>query len=55
MKHKFIDDVNANANVNVTLDIPTQELENLIEKITDSAITIIVVASTAHILRKWMT
>lgn len=50
MKHKFVDD--ANVNVNVDVDLPTEELEDLVDKVVDGAVTIIVVATAAHILRK---
>lgn len=53
MKHKFVDD--ATVDVNVNLDIPTEELGSLVDKVTESAVTIIVVATAAHILRKWLT
>lgn len=44
MKHKFEDDVN----VNIHVDIPVDE-------IVDGVVTIIVVATAAHILRRWVT
>lgn len=50
MKHKIADDVNVNLNV----DIDTQNLATLVDKIVEGAVTIIVVATTAHIFRKWM-
>lgn len=46
MKHEHSD-------INVKVDIPTEDLEDLVDTITNSAITIIVVATAAHILKKW--
>jgi hypothetical protein len=51
MKHTIKEDVNVNANVN----IPTDELESLVDHIVDGAVTIIVVATAAHIFRRWVT
>lgn len=51
MKHVITDDVN----VNVRVDIPTEELEGLVEKVVDGTITIIVVATVAHIFKEWVT
>lgn len=48
MRHKFADDVNINLNV----DIQAEELESLVDKCVDGAVTIIVVAAVAHILKK---
>jgi hypothetical protein len=39
----------------VKVDIPTEDVEDLIDKATESVITIIAVATAAHILRKWVT
>lgn len=51
MKHIFVDD----ANVNVKVELPTEELGDLVDQIVDGVVTIIVVASVAHILRKAFT
>lgn len=51
MKHTFVDD----ANVKVNVELPTEELEDLVDKVVDGAITIIAAATVAHILRKWLT
>lgn len=45
MKHKIVDDIN------VSLDIPTQDLEDLVDKITEAVVTVIVVSTAAHILK----
>lgn len=50
MKHKFTDDVN----VNLTVKLPTEDLEQLIDKVVDGAVTIIAVVTAAHIFRKWV-
>jgi hypothetical protein len=50
-RHYIADDVDVNINV----AIPAEELESLIDKATDAVVTIIVVATAAHILRKWTT
>jgi hypothetical protein len=36
-------------------DFHKDDVEDVIDKITESVVTIIVVASAAHILRKWVT
>lgn len=51
MKHKIADDINVNLNI----DIPAEDLGDLIDKVVDGAVTIIAVATVAHILRKWLT
>lgn len=51
MRHKFVDD----ANVNVNVELPTEELEDLVDKVVDGVVTIITAATVAHILRKWLT
>ncbi len=48
MKHKLTEDVN----VNVKIDVPVEDLENLIDKVVDGAITIVAVATVAHIFKK---
>lgn len=45
MKHTLEDDVNININ------LPKQDLVELIDKITDSAITIIAAATVGHIFK----
>ena len=47
MKHQH------SADVNVTVGIPKQDLEDLIDKVTDSTITIIAVVTVAHIVKSW--
>lgn len=47
MKHRIADDVN----INVSVDIPTQDLEDLIDRATERVISIIVVATAANILK----
>lgn len=49
MKHEH------NAQVDVNLDFYKEDVEDIIDKITESIITIVVVATAAHILRKWVT
>lgn len=51
MKHIIADDVN----VNLHVDIPAEDLGTLIDKAVDGAVTIIAVATVAHILKKWVT
>lgn len=51
MKHIIANDIN----VNLHVDIPAEDLGNLIDKAVDGAITIITVATVTHILRKWLT
>lgn len=46
MKHQH------DANVNVNVDIPTQDLEKLIDKATEAALTIIAAVTAAHILKQ---
>lgn len=49
MKLNIADDVNAN--VRVVHEIPTQDLEDLIEKATDAVVTIIGVYTVAQIFK----
>jgi hypothetical protein len=53
MKHVITDDIDVNVNLNV--DIPAEELADLIDKATDAVVVIVVVATAAHIFRKWAT
>jgi hypothetical protein len=46
MKHKFVDDVNIN------IDIPTEDLEDLIDKVTESAVIVIGALTVSHILKR---
>jgi hypothetical protein len=48
MKHKFVDDVNIN------IDIPTEDLEDLIDKLTESAVIVIGALTVSHILKRLM-
>jgi hypothetical protein len=50
MKHKLVDDVN----VNIKVDIPAQDLEDLIDKAVDAAITITVVVTVAQIVKGFL-
>lgn len=50
MKHKFADD----ATVNLTVKLPTEDLDHLVDKVVDGAVTIIAVFTAAHIFRKWV-
>jgi len=45
MKHSH------DADVNIKVDIPTQDLEDLIDKVTESAITIIATYTVAQIFK----
>lgn len=45
MKHAL------DADVNVNVDIPTQDLEDLIDKITDSTVTIIKALTVAYVVK----
>lgn len=49
MKH------NLDADVNVNVNIPKQDLEDLIDKVTDSAVAIIATLTVAHILKSVFT
>lgn len=46
MKHQH------SADVNIKIDIPAKDLENLIDKTTEAVLTIITAATVAHILKK---
>lgn len=48
MRHKIADDVN----VNVRVDIPAEDLADLIELATSSILTIIAAATVAHIFKQ---
>lgn len=50
--HQIPDDINIDLNVNV--DLPVEEVGDLVDKVTESIVVIIVVASAAHILRSWL-
>jgi hypothetical protein len=43
------------ADVNINVNIPTQDLERLIDKGTDAAITIITALTVAHLLKGMFT
>lgn len=47
MKHKIQDDVE----VNVNFEVPTQDLEALIDKVTESAVVIITAITVGSILK----
>jgi hypothetical protein len=49
MRHKLVDDVN----VNVKVDIPTQDIEDVIDKVVDAAITLTVVFTAAQIFKSY--
>jgi hypothetical protein len=53
MKHTITDEVNANVNLNVNL--PTQDLKELIETATDAALVVIAACTAAHILKSFFT
>jgi hypothetical protein len=42
---------NHDADVNINVNVPKQDLEDLIDKITDSAVTIIVTIAVAQIVK----
>jgi hypothetical protein len=46
MKHQHA------ADVNVKIDIPADDLERVIDKVTEAAVTIIIAATGAHILKR---
>lgn len=50
MKHRIEDSVDVNVNVNV----PADDISDLIDKITESAITIITVVTTAAIIKSYL-
>lgn len=39
----------------VVVDIPTEDLKDLVDKVVDGAITVIVVSTVAHIFKEWFT
>jgi hypothetical protein len=47
LRHRITDDVT----VNVKVDIPTEDLEELIEKTTDAVLTIIAATTAAYIIK----
>lgn len=49
MRHKIDEDVN----VKLRVDIPAEDLADLIELATNSVLTIIAVATVAHIFKKF--
>lgn len=49
MKHYLTDDVN----INLRVDIPTQELETLVDKVADAVIMVIAAATVAHIAKSF--
>lgn len=53
MKHEFKDELRIK--VDHEHEIQTDVIEELIEKVVDGAVTIIVVATAAHIFRRWVT
>lgn len=48
MKHKIADDVN----VNVSVDIPTEDLGDLIVSVVDGALILMGASVVAHLLKK---
>jgi hypothetical protein len=48
MKHKFEDSID----INLKVEIPVEDVENLIDKAVDGAITIIAIATVAHIIKR---
>lgn len=50
VKHTIADDVN----VNVKVDIPAEDLGDLIDKVVDAAITITVVVTAAQIVKGFL-
>jgi hypothetical protein len=51
MKHQFVDTANVDVNVKMSIE----DSEQIIDKVVDGAVTIIAVATVAHIFRKWVT
>lgn len=51
MKHTITDDVNVN--VNVKVDIPAEDLADLIEVAKNAALTVIAASAAAHILKQF--
>lgn len=49
MKHNH----NADVNVKVGVDIPKDDIESVIDKVTESVVIIVAVTTAAHIFRKW--
>lgn len=39
------------ADLTVKIDVPTQDLENLIDKVTNAAVTIIVIGTAAQVVK----
>jgi hypothetical protein len=53
VKHKFEDELRIK--IDHDHEIPLEEVGKLVDKIVDGAVTIIVVATAAHIFRSWVT
>lgn len=53
MKYKHTFENGFEADVTVNVELPTEELGGLVDKIVDGAVTIIAVATVASILRKY--
>lgn len=49
MKHQH------SADVNIRIDIPKDDIESVIDKVTESVVIIVAVTTAAHILRRWVT
>jgi len=48
MRHKFPDQIN----IAVDVDLPTQDLEDLLDKVADTALVVIGALTVSHILKK---
>lgn len=51
MKQNLSGDVNANINHHHNIDIPTQDVEGVIDKITNSALTIIAALTVSSVVK----
>lgn len=51
MKHRIADDVN----VNVKVDIPTDDVVEIVGAVKDAVVTVIAAAAAAHILKQFFT
>lgn len=43
------------ADLTIQVDVPTQDLEDLIDKVTNAAVTIIVVGTAAQVVKSLLT
>lgn len=54
MRHKYHFENGVEADVTVNVELPTDEIENIVDKIVDGAVTVICVATAASLIWKWL-